>query len=598
MPPTAAPVAAVNPVVVAKNDADEIVLGLGERTWTVRGLGKNTGFESLKVTLRVAHGERWHLDNFDLCVAQKRAAFVTAAAVETNLKPELLKRDLGHVLQKLEELQEARLKAEAAPKKSAPPPLSELLRAAALALLRDPQLLDRILADFARCGVVGEETNKLVGYLAAVSRLLEHPLAVIIQSSSAAGKTTLMDMILSFMPPEVRLKYSAMTGQSLFYMGGVDLRHKILAIVEEEGAEKASYALKLLQSEHELRIASTGKNPQTGRMETQEYHVQGPTQIFLTTTSHTLDEELQNRCLVLTVDESREQTERIHALQREARTEAGLARKAERAALLELHRAAQSLLQPLPVFNPYAEKLRFLSHQLRTRRDHEKYQLLIDALAVLFQYQRERKTIAGREHVVATLDDIARANALAHEVLGRGLDEMPPQTRRLLALVQDMQQERAKKTKGGDGAHWRRRDLRAFTGWGDTQLKVHLARLIELEYVLVHRDPEHVQGQLYELLFDGDARAAKPHLSGLIDVDELRQQEAAATATTANRSGQNADRSGQTEERSGSGRPPVGGWSGTGRPGENADSSSESAMPAPQNQKNAQPDGGAQSAAA
>ncbi|MGH8021014.1 MAG: CHC2 zinc finger domain-containing protein, partial [Opitutaceae bacterium] len=411
VPATAAPVAsaalppaAVSPVAVLKHDDGEIVLVLGEREWRVRGLGKNAGFESLKVTLRVAHGERWHMDNFDLCLAQKRAAFVTAAAVETLLKPELVKRDLGHVLQKLEELQEARLKAEAAPKKSEPPPLSALLRAAALALLRDPQLLDRILADFARCGVVGEETNKLVGYLAAVSRLLEHPLAVIIQSSSAAGKTTLMDMILSFMPPEVRLKYSAMTGQSLFYMGGVDLRHKILAIVEEEGAEKASYALKLLQSEHELRIASTGKNPQTGRMETQEYHVQGPTQIFLTTTSHTLDEELQNRCLVLTVDESREQTERIHALQREARTEAGLARKAERAALLELHRAAQSLLVPLPVFNPYAEKLRFLSHQLRTRRDHEKYQLLIDSLAVLFQYQRERKTIAGREHVVATLD--------------------------------------------------------------------------------------------------------------------------------------------------------------------------------------------------
>ena len=48
-----------------------------------------------------------------------------------------------------------------------------------------PALLERILADFERCGVVGEETNKLVGYLAAVSRKLEEPLAVIIQSSSA-----------------------------------------------------------------------------------------------------------------------------------------------------------------------------------------------------------------------------------------------------------------------------------------------------------------------------------------------------------------------------------------------------------------------------
>ena len=80
---------------------------------------------------------------------------------------------------------------------------------AALELLRDPRLLDRIVADFQ---VVGENTNKLVGYLAAVSRKLDQPLAVIIQSSSAAGKTALMEAVLAFVPPEDQVKYSAMTG--------------------------------------------------------------------------------------------------------------------------------------------------------------------------------------------------------------------------------------------------------------------------------------------------------------------------------------------------------------------------------------------------
>ncbi|MGH8020362.1 MAG: CHC2 zinc finger domain-containing protein [Opitutaceae bacterium] len=572
------PVAAVNAngVVVAKNDAEEILLVIDEREYRVRGLAKNPGFESLKVTLRAACGERWHLDQVDLCVARQRENFVAAAAVETNLRPELLKRDLGKILGKLEELQEARLRAETAPKKpEADIPAALLEQARALA--RDPRLWDLIPEHAARCGIAGERVNVRVGYLGTVSRLLDRPLAIIIQSSSAAGKTTLMDATLAFVPLAARIKYSAMTGQSLFYMGGVDLAHKILAIVEEEGAEKASYALKLLQSEQELRIASTGKNPQTGRMETQEYHVQGPTMIFLTTTSHTLDEELQNRCLVLTVDESREQTERIHALQREARTEAGLGRKAQRDELLALHRAAQSLLQPLPVFNPYAEKLRFLSNQLRTRRDHEKYLLLIDALAVLFQHQRARRTIAGRACIVATLDDIARANELAHDVLGRGLDDMPPQTRRLLGLVQQMQRERAK--SGGDGGHWRRRDLRAFTGWSDTALKVHLGRLVELEYVLASRDPEHLNGQLYELLFDGDPAAQRPHLSGLIDVEALRKQE-----YEKNRSGQNAGQSGV-------GQPLVRGQSGVGPGSENGDSSSENASPKRADAENAQPSG-------
>ena len=572
------PALPVSPVTVAKNDADEIVLMLGDREWRIRGLAKNTGFESLKVTLRVACAERWHLDTLDLCVARQRAAFIETAAAETLLKSDLVKRDLGHVLRKLEELQEARLKAQAEPKKAATTDLSAELRAKALALLRAPNLWDLIAEHAAACGIAGERVNVLLGYLGAVSRLLDRPLAIIIQSSSAAGKTTLMDAILAFMPPDRRIKYSAMTGQSLFYMAGTDLRHKILAIVEEAGAEKASYALKLLQSEGELRIASTGKDPHTGRQETQEYHVEGPTMIFLTTTSHEMDEELQNRCLVLTVDESREQTERIHKLQREARTEVGLARKAQRDELLALHRAAQSLLQPLPVFNPYADKLRFLSHQLRTRRDHEKYLLLIDTLAVLFQHQRERKTIAGREHVVATLDDIARANALAHDVLGRGLDDMPPQTRRLLGLIEHMVTQRCAEAKMEQAdVRFSRRQVREVTGWNNTQLHVHLTRLVELEYLLTHR-AEHGQGLVYELVYDGGGKDGGRFVSGLIDVEKLRAE-------------YNYDekRSGVVEPDSGSIRPSFGPDSGPVRPIENTQSSSENGVSNPPILENTQP---------
>ena len=179
--------------------------------------------------------------------------------------------------------------------------------------LREPNLIGRLREAFHQAGIIGEESNTLVAYLAGVSRKLERPLAIIIQSASAAGKTTLMDAVLSFFPEEDRVKYSAMTGQSLYYLGETNLKHKILAVVEEAGAERASYALKLLQSEGELTIASTGKDPATGKMVTQEYHVEGPVMIFLTTTAIDLDEEFQNRCLTLAVDESAEQQPRAHS---------------------------------------------------------------------------------------------------------------------------------------------------------------------------------------------------------------------------------------------------------------------------------------------
>jgi hypothetical protein len=151
-----------------------------------------------------------------------------------------------------------------------------------------------------------------------VSRLMESPLAIIVQSGSAAGKTSLMEAVLAFLPEEQRVQYSAMTGQALFYLGETELKHKVLAVVEEEGAQRAAYALKLLQSEGVLTIASTGKESNTGRLITHQYRVEGPVMIFLTTTAVEMDEELLNRCIVLTVNEDPEQTKAIHQKQREA----------------------------------------------------------------------------------------------------------------------------------------------------------------------------------------------------------------------------------------------------------------------------------------
>ena len=225
---------------------------------------------------------------------------------------------------------------------------------------------------------VGEDVNKLVGYLAVISRKLDAPLAITIQSTSAAGKSALMDAILALVPDEDCTKYSAMTGQSLFYMGETDLQHKVLALVEEEGASTASYALKLLQSEGELTIASTGKDPVTGELKTQDYQVKGPVMIMLTTTAIDIDEELLNRCLVLTVDEGREQTQAIHAIQRDKRTLNGLLARADKQSIVSLHQNAQRLLQPLAVVNPYAQHLSFIDDRTRTRRDHDKYLTMID----------------------------------------------------------------------------------------------------------------------------------------------------------------------------------------------------------------------------
>lgn len=510
----------------AEENEREINFSFGDRKYRVRGLEKNKNYEVMKVNVLVICGENLHVDSFDLYSAKHRQGFIKVAAIELEAKENALKKDLGKVLLKLEELQEKMIAGPVETKK--PTALNDDEKAAALELLNDPDLLNRILSDFSRCGVVGEETNKLVGYLAASSRKLDKPLAIVIQSTSAAGKSSLMDAVLDMMPEDERVHYSAMTGQSLFYMGETNLKHKILAIAEEEGAENASYALKLLQSDGQITIASTGKDESTGNMVTKEYTVEGPVMLFFTTTAIDIDEELLNRCTLLTVNESREQTRAIHEAQRKRRTLEGLQARLEKSELITLHRNAQKLLRSLAVINPYADQLTFLDDKTRTRRDHEKYLTLIDTIAFIHQYQREVKTVSTGDkqvsYIEVQLSDIETANRLAHEVLGRTIDELPVQTRKLLKLIQNMVQAECKKQSiEQKDFRFSRREIREFIGWTDNQLKVHCTRLTELEYLLIHSG--HRGKKLYyELLYDNDSDQENLHLMGLIDSKQLKKK--------------------------------------------------------------------------
>lgn len=557
---TPAPALPASPVPAALADVAvevreaEVVMRFGEgedqRCYRVRGLAKNLAYEVIKVNVLVEKGDAFHVDTLDLRASKPKAAYIAQAAAELKVDAEILNADLRRVFRKLEEFQEANIKGALAPKAEPGVAIDPVERERALALLRAPDLIERIVADLEACGLVGERVNKLVSYIAASSRKLDSPLAVLVQSSSAAGKTSLMDAVLALMPEEERLKYSAVTGQSLFYLGERDLQHKVLAIVEEEGASRAAYALKLLQSEGELVIASTGKDPQTGELRAQEYTVKGPVMLFTTTTAAEIDPELQNRCLVLSIDEGREQTKAIHDLQRQKRTLEGLVARARKSEILAVHQNAQRLLRPLGVLNPYAPRLTFPDTATRLRRDHEKYLTLIDTIALLHQYQRQVKstTEAGKtiEYIEATLADIALANELAHEVLGRSLDELPPQTRRVLAEVDRFVAARAK-ALGAERAHVRftRRELREATAIGDTQLRLHLERLVLLEHVLVHRDGPGGRF-VYELVYDGAGRDGKPFVPGLIDVQAL-----GANATTAELAGVKDELAGSAAEVAG-----------------------------------------------
>jgi len=103
----------------------------------------------------------------------------------------------------------------------------------------------------------------------------------------------------------------------------------------------------------------------------------------------------------------------------------------------------------------------------------------------------------------------------------RSLDELAPQTRRLLLTLDGMVAEAcAKERLRRQDFLFSRRQVREHTGWSNTQVHVHLERLVDLEYVIAHRAARG-HGFSYELVYDGSGKDGQPFLSGLLDVEAL-----------------------------------------------------------------------------
>ncbi len=174
-----------------------------DRKYRVRGLSQNTTFDSLKVNLRLIRQDAMHVDTLDLYQARARTNFAAVAAQITGLDKAVIEADLNRLLVQLEERQQKQIIEKMKASVAHAPAITPEEEMKALALLREPKLLDRIVADFALAGTVGEESNKLLGYLIALSRKLDDPLSGLIVARSAAGKSSLLNAILDFVPDEL-----------------------------------------------------------------------------------------------------------------------------------------------------------------------------------------------------------------------------------------------------------------------------------------------------------------------------------------------------------------------------------------------------------
>ena len=485
------------------------VLAFEKRTYLIRGLAA-IGVDRLRVNVRVEAEGRYHVDIFDLYSARGRRGFLEAVGEVFGLGPEETPRLTAELATVIDALERERLSLRARGRSEAEKhAMSAADRDEARAFLLAPNLVELIREDFRAIGCVGEEMVMLTGYLVGLSRLLPvEALAVLFCARSGAGKSMMQKRTVEFVPAESLIERTCVTKQALFYKDENALVHKVLAIDEEGGAAEAAYALRCLQSAGYLSITSTRTDPQTGKQRAEDYRVNGPVAIFLTTAHpEALDYETRNRFMILTIDESKEQTRRILARQRDDDTIDGLDAAEAKKAILRRHHNAQRLLQPIRVVNNLAPSLLFPSDRLILRREQKKYLLLIKTIALLHQYQRERKTrvVGGATipYIEVMVEDVRLATELARSVLRRNLDELAPPSRSLLIEIRRLVTRKMSEQKiPQHHAVVDRKEIQEATGLSLWHLRDYFRQLVEYEYLLPLTGRKG-RRYLYELLWDG-----------------------------------------------------------------------------------------------
>jgi DNA primase catalytic core len=500
------PVSSSSPSSSAENmfrQNGELVLRKDDLTYHVRAYPALVG--RLRATVKVERGQRFHVDTIDLYSSRSRTEFGRRVAKLLAYEAQWVEEHLLTLLAEAEKTQDQDPPEASA---SARPAMTEAERAEALELLKRPDLLEQVARDVDALGFVGEEVNKRLLYLVAISRKLPDPLSAVILSQSGAGKSGLTEVIERLTPPEDVVLLTRLTPQSLYYVAPGFLDQKLVIVEERYGSMEADYSIRVLQSRKKLIAAAPIKDPQTGNLRTKVFTVEARAAFIEATTASSVNHENATRCFELTMDESVEQTRRVHERQRVLRTEAGLSLRQQAEAIVRRHWNAQRLLEPAPVVIPFADRLSFPSTWMRTRRDHARFLNLIEVSAFLHQQQREKKNGA----IVASPADYTVAYELAAQVLAETLSDLKKPLREAYGRIREL--------SNGEGSV-SRREIRETLSVPDSTVRHWLSELVELEYLV----PVEGGGRGKAVRYALSERAPRQELApGLLKPEELREK--------------------------------------------------------------------------
>jgi 5S rRNA maturation endonuclease (ribonuclease M5) len=430
----------------AEKDHPGYLFTINDIAYRVTG-AREIFISNLRVNIKAEDTETGlkYYDNLDLYSARSRSAYSVNIGRTLDIEPNRIEKDLIAILEYLEKERDRHLLRGPGIEKETE--LTPEERELGLSFLKSPEMFAEIIQDIDALGYVGEDLNKQLMYIAATSRKLDDPISVMMVSESASGKSLLIDTVARLIPPDEVISVTSLSEQALNYME--DLSRKFVSLGEIVHSEVVEHQIREMLSKKELSRLVTTKEPQTGKLVTKMVKIPAVVALAVSGTRYDMNPENTSRCFMVNADESREQTRRIHEQQWTKKY--SVQRKNEKEGLIpeivRKHHAAQKLLQPVTIENPFGQYLDFPNTLTRTRRDNDRFVDLIACVCFLRQFQKEKKYDSNNEpYIEFDLTDYEIAyRIMVSGVLSSSLLEISRGALNLYEYFRELARKRAKK---------------------------------------------------------------------------------------------------------------------------------------------------------
>ena len=401
---------------------------------TILGGIRITGLDRMKVTVKVESKSKPHQlirHSLDLYHAKQVDHLCEMIANQLEIRSSKAIQIISQMTTALEAYRQRRLEA----MKPKAPELYQMTskeREAAIKYLKSPQLIINTAKAIKESGIVGEEKNAMIGYVVYLSRKREKSLHVMYLGASGSGKTHVQEGLASLTPTEDKIEATGLSDQALYYEG-MKLKGKILFIEDIDGAENIMYIIRELQSKGKI-IKRVAWRDNKGNTQTIEVVAERPVVISSCTTQEKIYEDNANRCILLYIDQSKEQDKRVMDYIKNKST--GKIKETEQEEIRKQIQNVQRVLKPIKVYNPYANLIDLPSEVFKPRRSLPLLLGFIETVTFYHQCQRAVKIDnKGQRYIESTYEDIQVSFDLLKDVLFSKSDELTKAAREFLEML-------------------------------------------------------------------------------------------------------------------------------------------------------------------